>query len=134
MPHDLNEKLSEVFAAKWQAENHPHYADMLDKFLFHMSDASQDIRQVAGLLQHPDAVDCATFGKLLHRFFLHALPHLVAAGQLYDFVPEMFPEQRGVHSIEGDEADQDTRNGDGTETCVSPFVDSCPTPPSDDRS
>jgi hypothetical protein len=98
MPQELNEKLAAVFAAKWQAENRPDYADMLDKFLFHLSDASHDIRQIADLLQHPEAADCATFGKLLHRFFLHALPHLVAAGQLYDYVPEIFPEQHGVHA------------------------------------
>ncbi len=99
MSHGLNEILGEVFAAKWKAENHPRYADMLDKFLFHMSDASHDVRQIADLLQHPDTADSATFGKWLHRFFLHALPHLVAAGQLYDFVPEIFPEQRGVHTL-----------------------------------
>jgi hypothetical protein len=103
MPHELNEKLGEVFAAKWQAENHPDYPDMLDKFLFHMSDALPDIRQIADLLQHPDAADCTTFGKRLHRFFLHALPHLVAAGQLYDYVPEIFPEQRGVHTLPANE-------------------------------
>ena len=97
MPNDLNEKLGEVFAAKWQAENHPHYAEMLDKFLFHMTDASHDIRQIADLFQHSDAADCATFGILLApSFFSYHLPHLVAAGQLYDFVPEIFPEQRGI--------------------------------------
>jgi len=99
MSHDLNEKLTQIYAAKWKAENHPHYSDMLDKFLFHMSDAVHDIQQLADVLQKADTVDRANFGRLLHRFFLHALPHLVAAGQLYDYVPDIFPEQRGVHAF-----------------------------------
>jgi hypothetical protein len=102
MKPELRHKLAEVFAAKWLAENHPEYADMLDKFQFHMSDASQDIRQLADLLEHPGSADCTAFGNQLHRFFLHALPHLVAAGQLYDYVPEIFPEQHGVHTLPGD--------------------------------
>src|SRR5262245_28644589 len=99
MSHDLNEKLAEVYAAKWKGENHPAYSDMLEKFLFHMSDAAHDVGQLAHLLESPEAADGATFGQLLHQFFLHALPHLVAAGQLYDYVPDIFPEQRGVHGF-----------------------------------
>lgn len=99
MAQDLRKKLTEVYAAKWEEEHHPQYSDMLEKFLFHMSDATHDIQQLAQLLQSPAGCDYATFGKLLHQFFLHALPHLVAAGQLYDFVPDIFPEQHGVHDI-----------------------------------
>ena len=99
MPHNLNEKLAEIYAAKWKAENHPQYSEMLDKFVFHMSDAVHDIQQLAQVLQNAGVTDCGTMGKVLHQFFLHALPHLVAAGQLYDYVPDIFPEQRGVHAF-----------------------------------
>jgi len=99
MAGSLNDKLAETFAAKWQAENHPHYSEMLDKFVFHMSDAAHDVRQLADALQNADVTDRGTMGKLLHQFFLHALPHLVSAGQLYDYVPDIFPEQRGVHEF-----------------------------------
>ena len=110
MAQDLREKLNQVFADKWEAERHPHYAEMLDKFLFHMTDPVKDICRLASALQDPDATDTVAFGKLLHLFFLHALPHLVSAGQLYDYVPEIFPEQRGVHPFP--DAD-DGSTGDG---------------------
>jgi hypothetical protein len=99
MTEDLREKLVKVIADKWEAEGHPQYEEMLEKFIFHMTDAIEDIHLVSRILQNPTSADVATFGKLLHRFFLHALPHLVAAGQLYDYVPEIFPEQRGVHFL-----------------------------------
>jgi hypothetical protein len=99
MTSNLKARLAEVFAAKWQAENHPHYVDMLDKFVFHMTDAAEDVCRLADALQKADVIDSDTLGKLLHQFFLHALPHLVSAGQLYDYVPAIFPEQRGVHGF-----------------------------------
>ena len=106
----LQQALTEAFAAKWATEQHPQYADLVDKFVFHMTDAAAEIRVMAALLQSPEALNPADFGKALHRFFLHAVPHLVSAGQLYDFVPEIFPEQRGVHVLPGPEG------ASGTET------------------
>lgn len=109
MSRDLNEKLTSVFATKWASEGHVHYAEMIDKFVFHMTDAAADIGRLAKALEEPAQADPEAFGKLLHRFFLHALPHLIAAGQLYDYVPVLFAEQRGVHSLS--EA-RDERGGD----------------------
>lgn len=97
MEDNLKRVFSEVFSAKWQAENHPCFAEMLEKFVFHMSDAMQDLRRLVDALQMADVSDRDKTGELLHQFFLHALPHLVSAGQLYDYVPDIFPEQRGVH-------------------------------------
>jgi len=97
--NELRDKLMQVYAAKWAAENHPHYEEMLDRFAFHLADAAEDIQHMAGILKDPGLADPIACGKLLHRFFLHALPHLVAAGQLYDYVPDIFPEQQGVHTV-----------------------------------
>jgi hypothetical protein len=95
----LQEKLRQVYASEWESENHPQYAELLSKFVFHMTDAAPDIRRFGSLLQNPEAIQIGEFRELLRLFFEHAVPHLVAAGQLYSDVPEIFPEQRGVHAI-----------------------------------
>lgn len=94
----VREKLADVFAAKWKDENHPRYEEMLGKFVFHVSDAAGDIRRIALDLSRPEDLTTEEFAKRLHDFFLHAMPHLIAAGQLYDFIPELFPEQHGVEN------------------------------------
>jgi hypothetical protein len=110
--NDLRQRFTQVFQEKWADENHPQYTELLDKFVFHMIDAAAEIRSIADLLENPNASATAGFGKLLHRFFLHAVPHLVAAGQLYDYIPELFAEQRGVHGLSG--CDVSDNSGDTT--------------------
>lgn len=67
--------------------------------MFHMADAADDIRLLSDLLNSEHAPGVDQVSVVLRRFFLHAVPHLVAAGQLYDYIPEIFPEQKGVHSL-----------------------------------
>jgi len=99
MADDLRNRLTQIFAAQWKSEGHPQYADMLEKFVFHVSDAAGDLSRFAKALDEATPVDVSALSDVFHRFFLHAVPHLVAAGQLYDYVPEIFAEQRGVHSL-----------------------------------
>jgi hypothetical protein len=102
MSDALKSKLAEVFASKWALSNPTDYEQMQNKFVFHMTDALEDFYRVVQFLQSAEHAEPVAFGKALHAFFLHTLPHLVAAGQLYDFVPELFPEQRGVHLLPSD--------------------------------
>jgi hypothetical protein len=95
----LREKLSQVYASEWAGENHPQYEELLSKFVFHMTDAAPEIGRLASLLHAPETIKIGELRELLRLFFEHAVPHLVAAGQLYSHVPEVFPEQRGVHAI-----------------------------------
>jgi len=96
----LQAKVAEVFREKWEGEHLPQYADLLEKFVFHMCDASSDICALAQLLGEKDGDGSPRIlASGLHRFFLHALPHLVAAGQIYDYVPRLFAEQDGVHEL-----------------------------------
>ena len=97
MNQPLRDKLTRIFAAKWQDEEHPAYNEMLEKFGFHTTDCVEDLAQVTQAMQDTSSITDDALGSLLHRFFLHALPHLVSAGQLYDYVPQIFPEQGGVH-------------------------------------
>lgn len=96
----LRSRMSEVFRLKWEDEQLPQYSELLEKFVFHMCDASGDLRAITGLLENSDDIDsCRILAKSLHRFFIHAIPHLVAAGQIYDYVPRLFAEQDGVHTL-----------------------------------
>jgi hypothetical protein len=95
----LKEKLTQVYASEWESENHSQYAEFLPKFVFHMMDAAPEIRKLASLLEEPEKIAVEELRELLRLFFDHAVPHLIAAGQLYSYVPEIFPEQRGVHAL-----------------------------------
>jgi hypothetical protein len=95
----LRKQMAEVFRMKWEGEELPQYADLLEKFTFHMLDASAEICHMADRIKAGDGTSACDLAKSLHRFFLHALPHLMAAGQIYDFVPRLFAEQDGVHSL-----------------------------------
>lgn len=95
----LRKLMEEVFRLKWEGEDLPQYAELLEKFVFHMLDASSDVHHLAEKLKNCDRISSSEFAKSLHDFFLHAVPHLTAAGQIYDFVPRLFAEQDGVHSL-----------------------------------
>lgn len=92
---------AQLYEAKWGDEELPDFADFQDRFVFHMADAADEIHQLNDLLNvnSEHAPEMERFADLLGRFFLHAVPHLVAAGQLYDYIPEIFPEQKGVHTL-----------------------------------
>lgn len=95
----LRKLMAEVFRMKWEGEELPQYEELLEKFTFHMLDASAEICHMADRINAGDGTSACDLAKSLHRFFLHALPHLMAAGQIYDFVPHLFAEQDGVHSL-----------------------------------
>jgi hypothetical protein len=103
----LREILQEVFKLKWHFENAQEFSTWSSKFVFHMSDASKEICDFAKVVQSADGIDVIEFSKLIHRFFLHAVPHLMAAGELYDYIPLIYPEQRGVHTIKSNLGDED---------------------------
>jgi len=90
---------AEVFRLKWDDEELPQYSELIEKFIFHMLDASAEVCQLAEQLHAIESTSSSDLAKSLHRFFLHAVPHLMAAGQIYDFVPRLFDEQDGVHSL-----------------------------------
>lgn len=105
----LQRKIAEVFRLKWEDEDLPQYAELLQKFTFHMLDASTEVCQLAEQFKACESVPASKLAESLHRFFLHAVPHLTAAGQIYDFVPRLFDEQDGVHSLP--ELNEDSPDG-----------------------
>lgn len=92
--------LEAVFDAAWSPDELPNHAELRDKFVFHLQDALPDVVKLAELLRSSESNSVDAMEKALYDFFLHAVPHFVAAGQIYDIIPETFPEQKGVHRLE----------------------------------
>lgn len=97
---ELRELFGKVFDAQWSREDLDNFDELRDKFVFHMTDAIDDVVSLAELYRTCQSCDEDKAGKLVYAFFLHAVPHLTAAGQIYDCVPETFEEQKGVHVSE----------------------------------
>jgi hypothetical protein len=123
--------LAEIFAGKWIQDELPEFSKLQDAFVFHVADVAEELGQLAALLQSQEKPDQELLASVLRRFFLHAVPHPVAAGQLYDFVPNIFPEQQGVHFL----AENQSRDGNGAayrgmarvEPTERPLIDQSPT-------
>ncbi|WP_165075570.1 hypothetical protein [Paludisphaera rhizosphaerae] len=100
-PAGLRPLLAQLYAAKWGDEDLSGFTNLQERFVFHMADAAEEIHLLSHLLDSELAPEVDQAAVVLTRFFLHAVPHLVAAGQLYDYIPEIFPEQKGVHTLPG---------------------------------
>jgi hypothetical protein len=110
-PDWLRTLLAEIFATKWSKDELPEFSALQDAFVFHVADVVEELGRVSSLLGSQEEPDKEHLTSVLRRFFLHAVPHLVAAGQLYDFVPTIFPEQHGVHFLE----ENGPKDGNGAE-------------------
>lgn len=87
-----------VFEDKWKPDELDHYEEMREKFAFHMADIFQSVTSLADLYRQEEPFDLARWEKALVLFFNHAMPHLVAAANIYDEIPSIFEEQKGVHA------------------------------------
>lgn len=93
----LRERFRAVFDAKWSREELANFDDLREKFAFHMADIADNLGK---LTKAYDANDCDTacLANQAELFFVHCVPHLMAAGQIYDEIPQLFDEQKGVHN------------------------------------
>lgn len=67
-----------------------NYEDDKSGFLFHMGDMADDIVDLAALYQNSAEIDFSTAEVTLQSFFFHAIPHIIAAAEIYDEYPEMW--------------------------------------------
>src|SRR5262249_12138827 len=81
-PNWLRPVLAEIFASKWSQDELPDFSGLQDAFVFHMADVIEDLGRLEALLRSQEKPDQEHLASVLRRFFLHAVPHLVAAGQL----------------------------------------------------
>jgi hypothetical protein len=92
----LRDRFRDVFDAKWNREELANFDDLREKFAFHMADIADNLERLA---KSYEAIDCDTtcLANQTELFFVHCVPHLMAAGQIYDEIPQLFEEQKGVH-------------------------------------
>jgi hypothetical protein len=92
----LRSRFREVFEAKWKRAELANYDDLREKFAFHMADIATNLQRLAKAYES-EQCDTACLADMAELFFVHSVPHLVAAGQIYDEIPNLFDEQKGVH-------------------------------------
>jgi hypothetical protein len=96
--HLLRDRFRGVFEAKWSRDELPDYDDLREKFALHMADAMRNLTVVADRLANPVDCDAACLTERIELLFNECVPHLMAAAQIYDEIPLLFAEQRGVHA------------------------------------
>ena len=92
----LRDRFRAVFDAKWSRDELANFDDLREKFAFHMADIAENFDRLAKAYQADDC-DTACLANQTELFFVHCVPHLMAAGQIYDEVPQLLKEQKGVH-------------------------------------
>jgi hypothetical protein len=92
----LRVRFRAVFDAKWNRNELENFDDLREKFAFHMADIATNLLQLANAYESKDC-DTTCLANQTELFFVHCVPHLMAAGQIYDEIPQLFEEQRGVH-------------------------------------
>jgi hypothetical protein len=92
----LRDRFRAVFDAKWDRSELDNFDDLREKFAFHMADIATNLQRLADAYT---ATDCDTpcLANQTELFFVDCVPHLMAAGQIYDEIPQRFDEQNGVH-------------------------------------
>lgn len=93
----LRERFRQVFAAKWDRSELNNYDDLREKFAFHMADIARNLTALAHAYGSPTSCDIQCLSERTESFFYDCVPHLMAAAQIYDEIPNLFEEQQGVH-------------------------------------
>jgi hypothetical protein len=96
----LRDRFRQVFDAKWSPDELDNFDDLREKFALHMAEIATNLTRLAQAYES-DACDTSCLANQAELFFSDCVPHLMAAGQIYDEVPMTFPEQAGVHDWEG---------------------------------
>ena len=102
MPNNEYEKLRErfrkVFEAKWNRHELANFDELREKFVFHMADAATNLQRLAQACASDEPCDTKCLTDRTELFFVDCMPHLMAAAQIYDEIPQIFAEQLGVHN------------------------------------
>jgi len=93
----LRDRFRQVFEAKWDRSELSNFEELWEKFAFHMADAATNLQRLAESYQDPDTCDSACLKQRTELFFVDCVPHFMAAAQIYDEIPQIFEEQKGVH-------------------------------------
>jgi hypothetical protein len=97
----LRERFRRVFDSNWERGELSNFDELREKFAFHMADAATNLAGFAEAYRESANCDDACLQERMELFFVDCLPHLIAAAQIYDEIPQIFPEQQGVHDWSG---------------------------------
>ena len=93
----LRDRFRKVFEAKWDREELDNFDELREKFAFHMADIAEQLASFAQVFGDAGECDVSCVNERTELFFNHCVPHLMAAAQVYDEIPQIFEEQKGVH-------------------------------------
>lgn len=99
----FNEKLAAVFDAKWKSYGLVNHNDLRDRFVFHISQIYNGVGYLDEIMSDSEKLTTEEISDKLNIICMDTIPHLLAAGQIYDFVPDTFEEQKRVDRIEKEE-------------------------------
>lgn len=93
----LRDRFRKVFEAKWDRSELDNFDELREKFAFHMADVATNLQRLSEAYADSEPCDTKCLTERTELFFYDCVPHLVAAGQIYDEIPQLFEEQQGVH-------------------------------------
>jgi hypothetical protein len=93
----LRDRFREVFEAKWDRSELANFEELREKFAFHMAEIATNLQRLAKAYESPTSCDTNCLSARTELFFVDCVPHLMAAAQIYDEIPQIFEEQKGVH-------------------------------------
>lgn len=98
--NSLRDRFRQVFEARWDRAELENYDELREKFAFHMADMVRNLNALAEACASPTC-DTKCLAERTELFFNDCVPHLMAAAQIYDHIPQIFEEQKGVHDWSG---------------------------------
>lgn len=93
----LRDRFRKVFEARWDRTELVNFEELREKFAFHMADIATNLQSLAEVYKSSDTCDTQCLASRTELFFVDCVPHLMAAAQIYDEIPQIFEEQKGVH-------------------------------------
>ena len=87
---DLEKHLLSFFKEMADTKDKCNYDDDRDSFVFHMTDCINDLKAICNLYNNPSQITTNESKEYLRALFFHALPHLLAAAEIYDDAPEIY--------------------------------------------
>lgn len=95
--NQLRDLFRQVFESQWQPDELEEFEELRERFAFHMSDVYRNLIDLAKIYETDSVPGVAQVTDEVELFFNHALPHLIAAANIFGDIPQIFEEQNGVH-------------------------------------
>ena len=98
-----------MFESHWRPNDLEEFDELREKFAFHMAEACDTLSAVAKIYASDSSPAVEQVTDDVELFFNDALPHLMAAANIFGDIPQIFEEQNGVHDWKSfvDEVDDD---------------------------